>query len=1491
MSIVQAGMFKVGDRVYLKNQPRIPAGVVIGAQQAAETELYRVAFEGGGIRWHPARNLVAQTTRPFSTVDRQRFLRDLAVLKLSHHFSDVLYSLGASRTQFLVYQFQPVLKFIRALPHGMLIADEVGLGKTIEAGLILKELIARDSGRRVLIVCPANLREKWRSEMLQRFGLKFEDMSAETVRTLIRDQERERGNWPDFYGIASLEGLRRQDLLEALDDLEIVFDLVIIDEAHHLRNAVTRSFKLGEFLSAQSDHILLLSATPVQTGQSDLLSLLRLVEPQHFEGIRQEDLEDLLAPNGAINEALRLLAQPNSSPTAVQRALADVLETAMAAAFRQNPLFHSCRNRLSGERPLTPEQRADLRFDLQNLHTLAPYYTRTRKKEVSEAAPRRSTVITVNLSAAEREFYQAWIDYLTALAEESTSGIGSLWALSMRERQAASSLHAAKKTLATLLTGEALTDLESSDSELDTGALPHARLTSRLEASRQRVQRAQHLGGRDTKVDKLIDTLQKHIEASPERKVLLFTFFKGTLHHLQQRLNAAGIPCLAISGNDRPEDRAETVEAFQQDSELRVLLSTEVGSEGLDFQFCDTVINYDLPWNPMRVEQRIGRIDRFGQKSETVTVFSFFVQDTIDTRILERLYERIGVFEHSIGELEPILGPVVQQIQADMFSPRLTDAERTRRIDESLLRTQRQALETEQFEASRAELLGQGDLIREDIQAMKASGRHMHPDELRALLYCWIEGRSAQASECLKSTSREGAWDLRLSGQTIARVRDWMREQRINDQAALRLLKRIETDGHAWCTFDSEVAQRVDGVKPTGSGRTHSPRSAGQSTRLSLIDANHPLIRTALADAGRDGLGEASGRIATLSLPPRPDWPQAIALFLFALTIEGIERQVRLLPVAIDLETQRPLPGLAEEALGLLYDGVNDDKHPTGIEQADLERLQERAFIAAEARRAETERNEAAAQASRLAARRTALQRSYEVRIERQETLAQQADPRIRPMREGKARKFRNELEERLRQLDEAPEPLASFDLKAITILRQPEATEQAQKERSRTGTCNGATAPSEADVSNWQPLPAELSRADFRNARVLIGPHLWRHCIGKVSLGIADEGVRTLIKEILRKASSAMRDPDERLFTAGSGSHCVRFSADVSLTSRVLVVEQELPNQLRIGEQSDFDSRAAAGADIEWPAGRGLSSKPAPAGNTVNVYASPVTISGAASTPPVGKAGDDVRGFGSNSATAERQLPRVQLPQSAGDGLIRRHKPGCGFDLVLDNGARHLQQQAAGVLTQLLERAVSDYGSVSGSVLTVYLLNSPDTARSQLERLNFKQAALASTRPAIRLTAAGVVAIVYLPQCDDLAATLGLITGSHLLHLFGRGKAYPYWFARGFPRYEALRVGDAKQSALWKNQQCSDVRRGVAPALHHLLTRDQALIVANEVMIEARGAAVVAYIAQRCTGLPIRHLLHAGALGPDRFIASLRQITGRDLKGLDRAVDQWLAS
>ena len=240
----------------------------------------------------------------------------------------------------------------------------------------------------------------------------------------------------------------------------------------------------------------------------------------------------------------------------------------------------------------------------------------------------------------------------------------------MPQRQVASCIPAMRSYLKDQAAANTLLRLRDWEGD-DIGERTNSRSkigNSEREAAERLLRSMDKLGGRDTKCDQFLDALRElEVEFSGQGvvpKIIVFSYFKRTLDYLNRRLADSGYAkqCVMIHGDINPKIRERTVERFRDNPGIKILLSSEVGSEGLDFQFCNVMFNYDLPWNPMRVEQRIGRLDRYGQKSDKILIYSFSTKNTIDDIILERLYHRINLFERYIGDLEVILGDQIANL-------------------------------------------------------------------------------------------------------------------------------------------------------------------------------------------------------------------------------------------------------------------------------------------------------------------------------------------------------------------------------------------------------------------------------------------------------------------------------------------------------------------------------------------------------------------------------------------------------------------------------------------------------------------------------------------------------------------------------------------------------------------------------------------------------------------------------------------------------------
>ena len=297
------------------------------------------------------------TDRPLG--DPHRFARFLTHLRLSSGLTDVFYSFSSTRTLFRPHQFKPVLKALESSVPRLLLADEVGLGKTIEAGLVWAELDARQPTRRVLIVTPTSLRNKWQVEMYRRFDRELMQIDRRGFLQFV-DQYYERGDSSRLLAISSFGQLRNDDVLEALSNRPPTFDLVIIDEAHAMRNANTRTHQLGELLAQNSAAMLLLSATPVNLGSNDLFNLLRLLRPDEFTA--PELFEVLLEPNEHVNRAARILRHefpPNTSEVAKE--LRRVETTRMARRYTSDALYKDVIERLRNVDTLAHEETQQFR--------------------------------------------------------------------------------------------------------------------------------------------------------------------------------------------------------------------------------------------------------------------------------------------------------------------------------------------------------------------------------------------------------------------------------------------------------------------------------------------------------------------------------------------------------------------------------------------------------------------------------------------------------------------------------------------------------------------------------------------------------------------------------------------------------------------------------------------------------------------------------------------------------------------------------------------------------------------------------------------------------------------------------------------------------------------------------------------------------------------------------------------------------------------------
>ncbi len=664
--------------------------------------------------------------------------------RLSGRLANLIYSLNTTNTEFLAYQFKPVLQFLDSPSNGILIADEVGLGKTIEAGLIWTELRARMDARRLLVVCPAVLREKWRDELLNRFGVKADIVDADEL--LKRVQSVQQKPRQEFALIASLQGIRppanyedignKQSaavLARFLSDFEQgadpLFHLTIFDEAHYLRNPETSTHQLGRLLRPLADQIVMLSATPIQLGSEDLFNLLRILDESAFPN------EHLFEKSMKVTRPIVQLRDAVLAGKIRQKAFCSELEKAMQSEFlADSTQLAALRKHPPSEADLKDARmRSEIADRLDRVHPLSKIVTRTLKREVQEnRVVRKPSPLKAPLSEVEYEFYNRVTELVRDYCHENEMLTGFL--LTVPQRQMSSSMPAAcrawQERLSTGKTAgieEALYELSGYEESVADQADEPGELVKALVSIAKEIGNYELLKKHDGKYNLLISNIKSYRKENPGKKIVLFSFFRQTLDYLHERLAEDGVVSVVLKGG---LDKQAILQRFKEADGPEILLSSEVASEGVDLQFSSLLINYDLPWNPARIEQRIGRIDRIGQKAERILIWNIMYQDTIDERIYDRLLERLDVFRQSLGSMESVLGKEISRMTSDLFKHRLTKREEERRIDQTQLAIEEKNRRQKMLEEEAPNLVAHGDFIINKVRAAKELGRFIRGEDL-----------------------------------------------------------------------------------------------------------------------------------------------------------------------------------------------------------------------------------------------------------------------------------------------------------------------------------------------------------------------------------------------------------------------------------------------------------------------------------------------------------------------------------------------------------------------------------------------------------------------------------------------------------------------------------------------------------------------------------------------------------------------------------------
>ncbi|MHA1688496.1 MAG: SNF2-related protein [Promethearchaeota archaeon] len=591
----------------------------------------------------------------------------------------------------------------------MILADEVGLGKTIEAGIYLKEMMARNLAERILIIVPATLVKQWHFEMLNKFQINFQIYDGKKIKELEKNGALKSSKlyhnpfYHDNLILCSLQFARNPKHADLLS--QISWDIVIFDEAHHLRRYLTNAssgayretlnYQLAKKISQNCEGLLLLTATPLQLHSFELYSLIELIHSEAFDNYgdfehfrKNMPFINLLISN--INNLNKLNTFEVKNTLKLLKDLNYISKTEKKEKILEKLNEHGFKDILIKK--------------IEKDHELSQFLIRNRKKNVffKELLNERIVkTILVNPTKQELDAYNEIRVYLAKIyiSALSKQNVGLGFIVTTLQKLLTSSKQAFLRSLERrlehiqelknlynemeILKNE---DLEYFNSEVEYQDIDADSALFEMGESNEIQNRTLDLLNQekilrefydklksiphDSKTEAFLELIHRLYQQNNEEKVIVFTQFIDTLFHLKKVIqNQNGAYNVEIFyGGMSTREKSEAVKNFRKNKKFSILLSTEIGGEGRNFQFCKILINFDLPWNPMKLEQRIGRLDRIGQESKKIFIYNFFIEGTIETDIIFALNKRIHLFEESIGALEPILGKIEKNIQELVFS-------------------------------------------------------------------------------------------------------------------------------------------------------------------------------------------------------------------------------------------------------------------------------------------------------------------------------------------------------------------------------------------------------------------------------------------------------------------------------------------------------------------------------------------------------------------------------------------------------------------------------------------------------------------------------------------------------------------------------------------------------------------------------------------------------------------------------------------------------
>jgi SNF2 family DNA or RNA helicase len=669
-------------KVKVINRPELGSGEVLRIEERHGEHLVDVVFEKDGKRvletfpqnlLEPVPNLLQRYHKGESDPPLDFFLKQLAYQFPLENSGG---KLSNSRTDLLPHQILLTHQIVNARRRRFLVADEVGLGKTIEVGMIIRELLSRGDARRILVVCPAGLIENWRNEMRDCFRIYFDIFGQDF--TDANPLAWERHN----LAIISIDTIKKLQRLEKMI-IGPDWDLIIFDEAHHLTRKkygkkidVTQNYRLAERLKGKTRDLLFLTATPHQGDAYQFWSLVQLLDDQLFEAPEAMQENRGLLGRVMFRRTKREATDVQGNPIFMRR---QVTTQRFQLSMREQRFYDKLTDYLKegynaagfGQDRITKQQRAVgfVMATFQKIMSSSP-------RAIKQALRRRLIALYARKQMALESGFHAGLtkpevsSRIVHYQELMRSVVADLLSFTKGKIdyiEADAYITSLKQRLKKRpkfeeeVTHWALDATETEEEVIEA----EANIPNEEEKVRELIDLVDDRA--DRKFDTLIRAIEQLLRENREEKMIIFTQYLETLYFLQKEIGKYySSDKIAILKGGPLEDKIASCESFWDENGAQFLLSTTAGGEGINLQVCRILFNYDLPWNPMAVEQRIGRIHRYGQ-TETAQVYSLVAEGTIEEKVYAILEEKLLEIARTIGKVDYVTGEATEDFRSEIL--------------------------------------------------------------------------------------------------------------------------------------------------------------------------------------------------------------------------------------------------------------------------------------------------------------------------------------------------------------------------------------------------------------------------------------------------------------------------------------------------------------------------------------------------------------------------------------------------------------------------------------------------------------------------------------------------------------------------------------------------------------------------------------------------------------------------------------------------------